>query len=259
MKQRAALKIVAVVVALGLLIFFGTADAAQFLRSGAFRLIAPAFGGTTRVARALRDRMLGFSEEQVRAWEAERGQFIQRLAELTAIRRENETLRAALALRSEGEEGAIPAEAIAFFRDGRDEYVVLNHGIADGVSVGDIVVDTRRVLGGTVVAVDPHAARAILFSSPSRSTDVTIPSADLRAIARGSNARELSIELVPPDAAVKAGDIVLASPRVTAGRRPLLLGEIREVRQAEQEVFKTVRAVHLFDPAESAVIILLAP
>ncbi|MDP3727093.1 MAG: rod shape-determining protein MreC, partial [bacterium] len=230
------------------------ADVVQPWRAGVFQILAPVFTAAGRSAQVIRGWVSGTG-----IGADERTTLLARLGELEALREENETLRAALALRSDGEEGAIPAAAIAFIRDGRDEYLILNRGTADGIGTGDIVVNTGRVLGGTVVSVDPHASRVILFSSPSRSVDVSIPSADLRAIARGSNARELSIELVPSDAAVKAGDIVLASPRATGGRRSLLLGEIREARQAEHEVFKIVTAIHLFDPADPAVIVLLAP
>ncbi|MDP3727223.1 MAG: rod shape-determining protein MreC [bacterium] len=250
------LKFVTVAVTSGLLVFFGIADVMQPWRAGVFQILAPVFTAAGRSARAVRGWM---GEGGATGGAGERARLLARLGELEALREENETLRSALSLRDDGEAGAIPAEAIAFVREGRDEYLILNRGTADGIGTGDIVVNAERVLGGTVLSVDPHASRVILFSSPSRSIDVTIPSADLRAIARGANARELSIELVPPDAAVQAGDIVLASPRATGGRRSLLLGEIREARQAEHEVFKIVTAIHLFDPADPSVIVLLAP
>lgn len=242
----------------GLLIFFGASHSLQPWRAGLFQAIGPVLGAASEGAGKARGWLWGFSGD-VHTWEEERARLLARLAEQEAIRAENETLRAALALRDDGEAGAIPAKAVAFLRDGRDEYLVLNRGTADGIGVGDIVVNTKRVLGGTVVAVDPRSARVILFSSPSRSTDVTLSSGDIRAVARGANARELAIELVPNDANVSTGDLVLASPRATGGRRPLLFGEIREARQAEHEVFKIVRAMHLFDPRETSVIVLLAP
>ena len=85
-----------------------------------------------------------------------------------------------------------------------------------------------------------------------------IAGADLRAIARGANSRELIIELVPQEADIRPGDLLVATPRATGGRRGILVGEVRAVREAEHEVFKTVRAVHLFDPAADDVLVLLA-
>ena len=259
MSRRWRIRVVLVAAAAGVLIFFGAAPALQPWRAGLFGAVVPVLSVAGRTTAAVRGWVIGAFAGRVGALEEERGRLLARLAELEAARQENETLRAALALRGEGEAGAIPAQAIAFLREGRDEFLVLNRGTADGIGIGDVVVNTNRVLGGTVVGVDVHSARAILYSSPSRSIDVLVPAIRLRAIARGSNARELSIELVPPDAPLKAGDLLLASPRATGGRRPLLLGEVREVRQAEHEVFKAVRATHLFDPADTEVIVLLAP
>ena len=173
-------------------------------------------------------------------------------------RRENEVLREALALRKEGETGVIAAKTIGFLREGRDEFLLLNRGTSDGVSIGDLVIDKNRVLGGTVVGLSPRSSRAILLSSASRSTDVFIQGANLRAIARGANSRELIIDLVPQDAEVKVGDLARASSRSSAGRASLLVGEIRESRQSENDAFKTVRALAIFDPAEEEVLILLA-
>lgn len=252
-------KVFLLAIALGLLVFFSAAPAARPGRSALLRAIAPIFSVTSQGAAAIRDWFLGFSRGEFRSLAEERARLLSRVAELEAVSRENETLRAALALRNDGEDGAIPAESLAFYREGQDEYLLLNRGTADGVGIGDIVVNKERVLGGVVVAVDAKNARAILFSSPSRTIDVLLPERGLRAIARGANARELAIELVPSDADVKKGGLVLASPRATGGRRALLLGEVREARQAEHEIFKSVRALHLFDPAESSVIILLAP
>lgn len=253
------LKAAIVAVAAGVLIFFGSARAAGPWRASAFRAVAPLLAGARSAAAGLSGWVGGISGRRVGALEAERVLLLARIAELQAMGQENATLRATLTLRSAGEAGALPAQAIAVVREGRDEYLILNRGTADGIGIGDIVVNQARVLGGTVVGVDLHTARAILASSPSRSIDVFIPSSNLRAIARGNNSREFIVDLVAPDAPIAVGDLIVASPRATGGRRTLLVGEIREVRQAEHEVFKTVRAVHLFDPADPAVIVLLAP
>ncbi len=259
MIRRQGIRILLVALSVGLLIFFSAAPQARPGRAAALRAITPIFAVTSRGGMAVRDLFFGFSRGELRSFAEERARLLGRIAELEAAGQENETLRAALALRNDGEEGAIPAHAIAFYRQGQDEYLLLDRGTADGIGIGDVVVNKERVLGGVVSAVDLKSARAVLFSSPSRAIDVFLPDPDLRAIARGSNARELAIELVPSDAAVEKGDLILASPRATGGRRALLLGEVREARQAEHEVFKIVRALHLFDPGESAVIVLLAP
>lgn len=172
--------------------------------------------------------------------------------------RENEVLRQALALREKGEEGVIPAKVIGFFREGREEFLLLDRGTASGIAAGDIVLSRTRIYGGVISAAGVNFSRATLLSSASESADVLVGTT-LRAIARGNNSRELIIDLVPQDAVIKAGDLVVASPRVTGGRTALVVGEVREAKQAENEVFKAVRAMHLFDPAIDDVLVILAP
>ena len=186
-------------VTLGLLVFFSAAPVARPGRAALLRMIAPVFSAAGQSTGTVRDWFMGFSRGELRSFEEERAGFLARIAKLEAVSRENETLRAVLALRGDGEEGAIPAEAIAFYREGQDEYLLLNRGTADGIGIGDIVVNKERMLGGVVSSVDLKSARVVLFSSPSRVIDVFLPERGLRAIARGSNAPELAIELITKD------------------------------------------------------------
>lgn len=192
-------------------------------------------------------------------WEAERTHLLAKIAALEGLRLEHETFREALSLRDAGEEGVIPASVVAFVREGRDEFLMLNRGTADGVGVGDIILDRNRVLGGTVVAVGGRISRALLLSSASRSTDVLVAGTELRAIARGANARELIVELVPKGAPLQPGDLLVASSRAAGGRSGFIVGEVREVDAAEHEPFQRVRAIHRFDASADTVLVLLAP
>lgn len=242
--------------------FFVFLGAAAAIRPWRERLLDRG-SGIMAALRSSGERLEGFiggaRGERIAALERGRVELLAEIARRDGVLRENETLRRALALRDEGEAGVLPASIVGVFREGREEFVLLDRGTSDGIGVGDLVIGANRALGGTVVAVEKRTARALLLSSPSRSIDVLIGRANVRAIARGNNNRELVIELVPPDAAIEADDLVTASPRATGGRSSILVGEVREVRPAEHEVFKAVRAVHLFDPADDDVFVLLAP
>lgn len=240
-------------------VFLGAASAIRPWRAYLLDASAGSMAAVRAGSEWLQRFIGGTRGERIATLERERVQLLAEIAGRDGVLRENETLRRALALRDEGEAGVLPASIIGVFREGREEFVLLDRGTGDGIGVGDLVIGANRALGGTVVAVEGRTARALLLSSSSRSIDVLIGAADVRAIARGNNNRELVIELVPPDAAIKAGDLLTASPRATGGRAALLVGEVREVRLAEHEVFQTVRAVHLFDPSDDTVFILLAP
>ena len=253
------IRAVAVAAAAALFAFLGTSPALAPWRMRALDAATPLFGVIGRAADAVRGLLAGAERGRISALGRERTELMAELARREGLVEENELLRETLVLRREGESGAIPATVIAVFREGRDEYLLLNHGTTDGIGVGDLVVTKTRVLAGTVVQVSPRSSRVILLTSPSRSIEVTLPGSGLRAIARGANNRELIIELVPQDAALEIGDRIVASPRATGGRASLLVGEVREAGSSDEAAFKAVRAVHLFDPSENGVIVLLAP
>lgn len=238
-----------------LLIFLSRAPVFGPWRGRLADAIAPLLAKTRAGALAARSAIGGSQGRRIRALEAERVRLLAEIAGRDEARRDNETLRAALKLREAGATGAVASRVIGFLREGRDEFLVLDRGTRDGVAVGDIVVDSNQALGGTIVEVSDRASRMILLASASRSMEISLPRINLRAIARGNNSRELVIELVPNGADLKEGDLVTASPRATGGRS-FLIGEIREAAAAEHQPFKTVRAVHLFDPGTDNVIIL---
>lgn len=253
------MRVVAVAAAAALFAFLGASPALAPWRARALDATAPLFGVIGRATDAIRDLFGSAQGERIATLEQERTELLAELARREGLVEENALLRETLALRQEGESGAMTAAVIAVFREGRDEYLLLNRGTTDGIGVGDLVITKARVLAGTVVTVAPRTSRVILLTSPSRSIEVTLPGSALRAIARGANNRELIIELVPQDAKLEIGDRIIASPRATGGRDSLLVGEVREAGSSDEAAFKTVRAVHLFDPSENGVIVLLAP
>ena len=242
-----------------LFVLFARAPAFALLRDRITSGLTPVIVALDRVSfRAQRWFGRG-AGERIGDLERERVELLAEISRREELARENETLREALSLRSGGEAGVLPATVIGFLGEGRDEYLLLDRGTADGIGVGDLVIGRNRALGGAVVEVGVRTAKVLLLSSGSHDVEVLFVGKNITAIARGNNNREFAINLVPQDAAIQAGDLIVASPRATGGRHSLLLAEVREVRPAEHEVFKTVRAMHLFDPTENDVLVLLAP
>lgn len=238
-------KVVLVMVTIGLLVFLGVASLFRPLREHVLDGFSYIVRGLGRLSR----------QTDSAAFEHERVRLLQEIASREELGRENELLRLALLLKSEGARHPTPAAVIGFLREGREEYLLLNRGAADGVAVGDVVVSRDQIFVGTITSVAPRKSHVSLVTSPSRSTDVSLAGTTIRAIAKGNNNRELIIDLVPQQSDLRVGDLLVASPRSSGFSRSILVGEIREVKQAENEVFKFVRAVHLFDPSDDEVII----
>ena len=258
-RRASSLRIAFIALAIGALIFLSQGQTPRRWASRLLGSAIPILSAVRQGAERIGTGLGGGSGQRLRALAEERAKLLTEIAKRDGLIRENELLRETLSLRQRGEPGAIPATAIAFFREGRDEFLLLNLGTGEGVGRGDIVLNRAGVLAGEVIEVGPRFSKVLLLTSASRSADVLIGGGDIRAIARGNNNREFVIDLVPQDAALGVGDLIVASPGATGGRRSILVGEIREVRPAEHEVFKAIRAVHLFDPRDADVIILPAP
>lgn len=198
----------------------------------------------------------------------ERTQLMVHLARLRALEQENEALKRALGMGEDLRLRVIPAATLGFLREGRDEFILISRGRADGLHEGALVLDGGKVLVGSVVSAEARVAKVKLLTSSSSALEVVIEPVSsergsvqpLKALARGANIRELEIDLVPQGAAVRKGDLVFAARNTLPGRQePLLVGEVREVRKAEDQVFTPIRAVHLFDPFTAETVFVIQP
>lgn len=260
MRSRISIRSISVILLGGaLLVLLARASLFAPLRVRMVSGLTPVLGALDGATFRVQGWFIRGSGKRIADLERERIELLAEISRREELARENATLREALSLRASGEAGVLPATVIGLLREGRDEYLFLNRGTVDGIGVGDLVISNEHALGGAVVEVRARTATVVLFSSGSRDIEVLFAGKDLSAIARGNNNREFTIDLVPQDAAIQAGDLIVASPRATGGRRSLLLAEVREVRPAEHEVFKVVRAAHLFDPTANDVLVLLAP
>lgn len=233
-------------VTIGLLVFLGVAPSTLPLRENVAKVFSYALFGVRRIS----------WQSDAAEYDRERIGLLQEIASREEYKRENALLREALHFKNDFSVSPMPAAVIGFLREGREEYLLLNRGVIDGVRQGDVVVSQNRVFVGMIASVASRVSHVLLVTSPSRSTDVSLAGTAIRAIAKGNNDRELIIDLVPQQTELKVGDLLVASPRSTGLALPILVGEVREVKQAENEIFKFVRAIHLFDPSDDEVIIL---
>ena len=119
-----------------------------------------------------------------------------------------------------------------FFR-----YVIINIGSNDNILPGMPVV-TDQGLVGRVDAVIAEAARVQLITDSASAVNISLPASDTEAMLIGSVTGDLSLDMIPQDAAVQPGDVVLTSG-LGGGYPPnLLVGQVVSVRRLEYELFQ---------------------
>jgi rod shape-determining protein MreC len=116
-------------------------------------------------------------------------------------------------------------------------YVIINIGSNEGVLPGMPVV-TEKGLVGRVDAVIAEAARVQLITDAASSVNVRLQTSSVEAMLVGSITGDLSLDMIPQDATVAVGDIVLTSGLGGTYPPNLLVGQVVSVRKLNYELFQ---------------------
>jgi len=117
-------------------------------------------------------------------------------------------------------------------------YVIIDHGSDDGLRHGMPVV-TERGLVGRVDAVTASAARVQLVTDPASAVNVRLEAAGVESLLAGSITGDVTLEMVPPDAALQTGDLILTSG--LGGNYPpdVVVGQVLTPRKTSTELFQS--------------------
>lgn len=136
-------------------------------------------------------------------------------------------------------------------------FVIINRGSNDGILRGMPVV-TDQGLVGRVDAVIADAARIQLITDPASNVNVRLQNAGTEASLIGSVTGDLTLDLIPHDVTVQAGDLALTSGLGGGYPPDLIVGQVVNVRSRDFDLFQqaTVQAVVDFNRLEIVLIIV---
>src|SRR5690606_30087960 len=133
---------------------------------------------------------------------------LQQMASLTA---ENTRLRQLLNSADTIEDRVLVAELIGVSPDPMKHKVMINRGAADGVYVGQPVVDAYGLVG-QVVEVGRHTGRVLLITDSSHALPVQVNRNGIRLVAEGQgNLFELQLRFVSSTMDIQEGDLLVTS------------------------------------------------
>lgn len=136
-------------------------------------------------------------------------------------------------------------------------YVIINRGSNDGIRRGMPVV-TNQGLVGRIDAVIADAARVQLISDPASTVNVRLQNAEEDATLSGSVTGDVALDLIPQDATVQAGDLVLTSGLGGGYPPDLIVGQVVNIRTRDFDLFQqaTVQPVVDFNQLQIVLIIV---
>lgn len=134
-----------------------------------------------------------------------------RLNRMSAVSHQNERLKQLLDTRQLLGMRAQLARLIDVQLGPNRDHAMLNVGDAEGVHVGQVVIDAHGVMG-QIVETLPHASVAMLVIDPNHAVPVTFQRTGLRGIAHGTGSPDqLLVPNLPLSSDVKPGDTLVTS------------------------------------------------
>lgn len=135
-------------------------------------------------------------------------------------------------------------------------YIIINRGSDSGIRRGMPVV-TQQGLIGRVDAVTAGAARVMLINDPGSTVNVRLEPSRAEAVLRGQITGDLSLEMIPQDANVQSGDLVLTSGLGGGYPQNILIGQITGIRSREQDIFKSASIQTVVDFSQIDIVLVI--
>lgn len=125
-------------------------------------------------------------------------------------------------------------------------YVIINRGSDAGLRRGMPVV-TQQGLVGRVAAVTSEAARVQLISDASSSVNVRIDPSQAQAVLSGQLSGDLTLDMIPQEAEVQPGNLVLTSGLGGGYPANIIVGQVASIRSQDQDLFQRASIQPLVD------------
>ena len=135
-------------------------------------------------------------------------------------------------------------------------YVIIDRGVEDGLAVGMPVV-TSRGLVGRITTVYPNSSRVMLLVDPASSVNALIQSSRATGIVQGQGRGSLTLRYVEQSEQVQVDDIVLTSGLGGNFPKRLVIGQVREVKHNDADMFQEilVQSAVDFDRLETVLVL----
>lgn len=165
-----------------------------------------------------------------------------RLQRLEAVEAENKRLRELLDSTETLDHRVLIAEILAVDLDPYRQRFNLNRGLADGVFVGQALLDADGVVG-QIVEVAPLTAEAVLITDADHAVPVTVNRNGLRTIAVGTgDSNRLRLPYLTNSADIEVGDLLVSSGLGGVFPSGYPVGRVIEVRIRPGQSFAEVIA-----------------
>ncbi len=171
-----------------------------------------------------------------------------KIASLSELKSENETLRNALQVGLEKDFRLVLAEVAG--KEVDRDVILINKGQKDGLSAGMPVVSEQKVLMGKIIEVGDNFSKVLLITDKDSSFDAKVSGTSIDGLAKGAGSFQLILDFIPREAEIKEGDPVVTSALGGVFPEGILAGKISKVEKNDVESFQKAHVLPAFDIKE---------
>ena len=169
--------------------------------------------------------------------------------------RENKILREALDIGLIKEFKITAANILG--KDISQDFLLINKGARDGVNVGNPVVNQQKVLYGKVSEIFDGFSKVMLISNEKSAFDAKIQDKKIEGVIKGRGHIELFLNLIPMNAELAEGDLVVTN--LLGGIYPenLLVGKVKKIVKNDVEPFQKVEIEPFFNVKTEEILFII--
>ncbi|MFC1721344.1 rod shape-determining protein MreC [Patescibacteria group bacterium] len=168
-------------------------------------------------------------------------------AKLREITHENELLRAEIGFQHEYAYETVPAAIVSRSTDPSLRAIEINVGKNKGVEVDMPVIVSAGLLVGRVTEVFETTASVILLVDKQSSINAIVQDTRASGIINGEHGLDLRMDLIPQNEEIQSGQTVVTSGLAGIFPAGLLIGEVGEVQESQNALFKEARITPAVD------------
>jgi rod shape-determining protein MreC len=171
------------------------------------------------------------------------------IAKLQKLESENQELRQALGLNLEKEFSLMMTDIAG--KDPLTDAVFINKGGKDGLKPGLAIINAEKIFVGQIETVLENYSRVRLAADKQSSLAVLVQNknGEVNALARGQGDWQINLELIPQEAKVMPGDLVVTAGSIDQIPQGLLFGQVAEIDSSDTQPFGSASLEPAFSPS----------
>lgn len=162
-------------------------------------------------------------------------------AKLKEIAHENELLRAEIGFQHEYAYDIIPAAVVSRSTDPSLRAIEVNVGKSKGIEIDMPVIISSGLLVGRVTEVFENTSTVILIIDKQSSINALVQDTRASGIVNGEHGLDLKMDLIPQNEDIESGQSVVTSGLAGVFPSGLLIGEVGEIQESQNALFKEAR------------------